>query len=156
MTGNALRNRRLAQRHLFYFKIGWSMYLWYVFDFMSSLTIIYFLLLGSIPGTAIIFPDIWRFGVAALLSIFLLSDIVGWLHFHNLGTYAAEQDITAESSPFTTEMVTKSLLPFCRLTYEVSKVMGLDQHQDLNATMKEAERILKRSEERWAEKSKKK
>jgi type III secretory pathway component EscR len=156
MKRKGLENRRLAQRHLFYFKMGWSMYLWYVIDFIASLTVIYVLLVGNIPGLQGIFPDILRFALAALLAIFLLSDMIGWLHYHNLGTYAAEQDIATESSPYTTEMVVKSLLPFMHIVYQAGKERGFHLRPDMQASMKQADAILRKSDERWAEKSKKK
>jgi hypothetical protein len=147
---------RIWQRHLYYFQIGWSMYLWYVLDFISAVTVIYVLLLSNIPFVQTVFPDIVRFALAAVLIIFVVSDLFGWLHFHTSGIYAAQQDIVTENNPFNYEMLVRSLLPFMRVTYELGKTAGLDHRKDLSSTMRLCEEIIAKSEARWKLKEEKK
>jgi hypothetical protein len=92
--------RRLLFRAWVYFRLGYSTYLVLPLGVVSTLSVIYYLLIKNVPALQSIFPSFRNFSVISLISGSLASILFGYTHYKKSAAYRAEIDIGIESNPY--------------------------------------------------------
>jgi len=67
---------------------------------VSTLTVVYYLLIKSVPILQDLFGSFTRFAVIAVVAGVPLSTFIGWLHIKGTSAMASEQDIMTEANPY--------------------------------------------------------
>jgi len=97
---NILRGLNFVGRLWYYFRTGYGTYLTFVLGVVNTLTVIYYLLIKSVPALLVIFPAFLEFSLVAVLTVVPLAVFTGWLHIKGSPAWYAEQDVIVEASPY--------------------------------------------------------
>jgi len=95
-----VRPVRFAGRLWYYFRIGYSTYLTWVFGYVSTLITVYYLAIKNLPDLLALFPHFQPFAILATLIGAPLAIGVGWVHLKRTPAYSSEVDITTEANPY--------------------------------------------------------
>jgi len=91
---------RNAFRGFFYFRTGYAIYFAMMIGVINILTTTYFLAIDKIPSLQIIFPSFEIYLMIVLGTGLPIIVLAGWIHLKRIGTYAAEQNVSAEVQPY--------------------------------------------------------
>ncbi|MEM3062113.1 MAG: hypothetical protein QW303_01015 [Nitrososphaerota archaeon] len=114
--------KNLAFRAWYYFRMGWSNYLTFLFSAVNTLTVTYYLAIDKVPALQTIFQS-FTYYVIIVTTIAVPTLVgIGYLHFKKSSAYKAEADITYESHPHLKRILqnTESVLP---LYLKMSEIM---------------------------------
>lgn len=100
MVRNQAKLEIFITRLWYYFRIGYSTYLTFFMGLVSTLTVVYYLLIKNVPALQEVFGSFTYFALVAAVIGFPLSVFIGWLHIKGSSAMASEQDIIAEASPY--------------------------------------------------------
>lgn len=100
MVRDSFRLGTLLPRIWYYFRIGYGTYLTFLMGIVSTLTVVYYLLIKSVPILQDLFGSFTRFAVIAVVAGVPLSAFIGWLHIKGTSAMASEQDIMTEANPY--------------------------------------------------------
>jgi len=84
----------------YYFRIGYGTYLTFFMGIVSTATVVYYLLIKSVPALQYVFSSFTHFIVIAALVGVPFSVFIGWLHIKGTSAMVSEQDIMAEANPY--------------------------------------------------------
>ena len=104
--------KALAFRSWFYFRMGWTTYLAFIFAAINTLVVTYYLAIERLPILKEIFPTFASY-VIILVTIgvpFLI--LIGYVHYKKSGAYKAEADIFLESNPHLYRILTNTEILF--------------------------------------------
>lgn len=87
-------------RFWYYFRTGYSTYLVFLIGAANTLTVLFYLLIQSVPSLQNIFPHFTQFVFFALLIGFPAAILVGWAHLKGTPAYSSEIDIQVEANPY--------------------------------------------------------
>ena len=100
--------KNIGFRGWVYFRIGWSLYLAFIFAAINTLTVTYFLAIENYPLLNNIFPSFIHYIViVGSIGVPLLIGI-GYAHYKKTPSYRAETDVTMETDPYRRRMVVNS------------------------------------------------
>jgi len=91
---------RLAFRAWYYFRLGYSTYLTFLFGYVSTLVTVYYLAIKNIPSLLDIFPKFVPFALLATVVGVPLSVGIGWIHLKRSRLFSSEADIGVEANPY--------------------------------------------------------
>ena len=98
-------NKRLPNRAWFYFRMGWSTYLVFLFAAVNTLVVTYYLAIEKIPILVSLFPSFTHYAGIALVIVIPLSIVIGYIHFKKSLIFSSEVDVSAESNPYNFKLV---------------------------------------------------
>jgi len=104
--------KTLAFRSWFYFRMGWTTYLAFIFAAINTLVVTYYLAIERLPILKEIFPTFASY-VIILVTIgvpFLI--LIGYVHYKKSGAFKAEADISLESNPHLYRILTNTEILF--------------------------------------------
>ena len=90
----------LAFRAWFYFRNGYSTYLSFPIGFFTFISTTYYLAVQNVPFLKDVFPRFYMYIVVAVVLIFPLGVLIGWLHMKRTLAYPAQMAISVESNPY--------------------------------------------------------
>jgi len=144
MTVRNMRIRvRTLWRSLYYFKMGYALYLTYLLGIVSTLVTVYYLAVKAIPSLLFIFHDFTTFSVVCLIVGVPVTIMFGWAHYKGFlkSAFKAEQDIGTEANPYTTTIIAPVNLSWLRLQVQIAKKLDLDTS--------EVEQLIVRTESKF-------
>jgi len=118
--------RRALTRSWFYFWLGYGKYLAFPMLIMSFSSNVYNLTFKNIPFLLNLVPKFHLFIIYAVISLYPSGAVLGWFHYKKSPFYKAEQEIIAESSPFTTNQIPELNIPVWELFTELANSLGRD------------------------------
>ena len=84
----------------FYFRIGHATYFAMFIGMINILTSTYFLAIDKVPFLLVIFPTFEIYIATAILVGIPVVVLAGWIHFKQIGTHSAEQNVGTEMNPY--------------------------------------------------------
>ena len=87
-------------RIFFYFRTGYATYFAMFVGMINILTSTYFLAIDKIPSLFVIFPTFEIYIATVILIGVPIVVIAGWIHLKQIGTFSAEQNVSAEINPY--------------------------------------------------------
>ncbi len=134
-----LFDSKLAYRAWYYFRLGYSVYLVFIFGYVSTLVTVYYLAIKSVPALLDLFPRFVPFAVLATLVGVPLAVLVGWLHLKRTAGFSSEQDINTEANPYnyklTPGIATEVTYPLALLQLRILKRLA-----ETSGALQESER----------------
>ena len=97
--------KRLPNRIWFYFRMGWSTYLVFLFAAINTLVVTYYLAIEKIPILVSIFPTFTHYVSIALVLVIPLAVVIGYVHFKKSLIFSSEVDVSVESNPYNFKLV---------------------------------------------------
>ena len=91
----------LFARAWYYFRLGFSTYLSFIYSYITTVIAAYYLVIKNIPALQTIFPDFLSFVSIMTLGSIVASVLIGHLHLKVTNFAIAEQDLATESNPYT-------------------------------------------------------
>ncbi len=134
-----MKIKKGVKRSWYYFRIGYSTYLSLPIVLLGYASSIYYLAIQNIPLLKTIFPRFHTFIVIVLIILFPMEAFFGWFHFRHSPFFEAEQEIVAESNPFTTRKIPRVSIPIWNLYKAQVLQLGLYEEAEM------IEEIIKRS-----------
>lgn len=131
--------RRALTRSWFYFWLGYGKYLAFPMLIMSFSSNVFNLTVKNIPFLLNLVPKFHLFIVYAVVSLYPSGALLGWFHYKKSPFYKAEQEIIAESSPFTTNQIPELNIVVWELFVEQARSFG---RHDL---VEQMQAVIKRS-----------
>ena len=124
--------KRMFFRAWYYFRIGYSTYLAFLFGFMSTVVSVYYLAIKNIPMLEVLFPSFTYFTVLAAVVAGPLSVLIGYTHFKRTPAYSSEAEIGTEANPYNYKLIPgywrevffPALLMLLRQVRELSEKQG--------------------------------
>ena len=98
-------NKRLPNRAWFYFRMGWSTYLVFLFAAINTLVVTYYLAIEKIPILVSIFPSFTHYVGVAMIIVIPLAITIGYIHFKKSLIFSSEVDVGVESNPYNFKLV---------------------------------------------------
>ena len=128
--------KRLPNRAWFYFRMGWSTYLVFLFAAINTLVVTYYLAIEKIPILVSIFPTFTHYVSIALVLVIPLAIIIGYIHFKKSLIFSSEVDVSVESNPYNFKLVPghhkEVLFP---VLYELTQFL-INEYKEKNNTDK--------------------
>ena len=90
----------LLSRSWYYFRIGWSTYVSFIFAAITTLTVTFYLIIENYPALKSIFPTFEVYVAVFVLIGFPLLIGIGYAHFKRTKARKAEVDIELETDPY--------------------------------------------------------
>ena len=87
-------------RIFFYFRTGYATYFAMFVGLINILTSTYFLVLNKTPSLLAFFPTFEIYFITVIIIGFPIVILAGWIHLKRIGTFSAEQNVSAEIQPF--------------------------------------------------------
>ncbi|MCD6263057.1 hypothetical protein J7L60_01420 [Candidatus Bathyarchaeota archaeon] len=95
-----MKLEELVFRAWYYFRNGYSTYLSFPVGFLTFISTTYYLAIKNIPFLQDIFSRFYLFAIVAVIIIFPLGVLIGWLHMKRTLAYPTQVAITVESNPY--------------------------------------------------------
>ena len=90
----------LLSRSWYYFRIGWSTYLSFIFAALTTLTVTFYLIIDDYPVLKSVFPTFEVYLTVFSVIGFPLIIAIGYGHFKRTKARKAEVDIELETDPY--------------------------------------------------------
>ncbi len=90
----------LGYRSFFYFRTGYATYFAMFIGLINIMTTTYFLAIDKIPVLFSVFPTFEIYIITVITIGIPIVVLAGWIHLKKIGTFSAEQNISAEIQPF--------------------------------------------------------
>ena len=87
-------------RLFFYFRTGYATYFAMFVGMINIMTSTYFLAIDKVSALLAVFPTFEIYIVTIILIGMPIVLLAGWIHLKRIGTFSAEQNISAEIQPF--------------------------------------------------------
>jgi len=139
VDGETLLIRTLV-RSFYYFRVGYGTYLSLPLTIISFCTTIYYLAIQNIPALKALFPGFLEFAVTLVALVYPVSAAIGWFHFKGGPIFKAEQDIIAESNPYSIDKLTPITIPLWKYFIALGREAKIDKE-----IVDELEAIIKKS-----------
>jgi len=133
---------RALLRSLFYYRIGYGVYLALPVSLFGYASSIYYLAINNIPVLKGLFPQFHKFLLMAFIIIYPLASLIGWYHFKKSPFFKAEQDILAATNPYTVYKLPELNRPIWKL------FRSLAENEGLVDVVAHIDRVIAESEER--------
>jgi hypothetical protein len=91
--------KNIGFRGWVYFRIGWSLYLAFIFAAINTLTVTYFLAIENFTMLKDIFPTFQHYVVILVAIGVPILVLIGYIHYKKSDAYKSEADIFIESNP---------------------------------------------------------
>ena len=121
-----LKFSRALLRSLFYYRIGYGVYLALPVSLFGYASSIYYLAINNIPFLKGLFPQFHKFLFMAFIIIYPLAALIGWYHFKKSPFFKAEQDILAETNPYTVSKLPELNRPIWKIFRAQAEEYGLN------------------------------
>jgi len=95
-----LKFEELMFRAWYYFRNGYATYLSFPVGFLTFISTTYYLAIKNVPFLQDFFPRFYLFAIVAVIVIFPLGVLIGWLHMKRTLAYPTQVAITVESNPY--------------------------------------------------------
>jgi len=95
-----LKVEELLFRSWYYFRNGYGTYLSFPVSFFTFVSTTYYLAVKNIPFLQGFFAHFYVFVVVAIMLLFPLGVLIGWLHMKRTLAYPTQMAINAESNPY--------------------------------------------------------
>jgi hypothetical protein len=90
----------IGYRAFFYFRTGYATYFAMFIGLINIMTTTYFLAIDKIPALFSVFPTFEIYIITVITIGIPIVVLAGWIHLKKIGTFSAEQNISAEIQPF--------------------------------------------------------
>ncbi|MHA1627358.1 MAG: hypothetical protein ACTSYT_05710 [Candidatus Asgardarchaeia archaeon] len=95
-----MKFEELMFRAWYYFRNGYATYLSFPVGFLTFISTTYYLAIKNVPFLQYIFSRFYLFAIVAVIVIFPLGVLIGWLHMKRTLAYPTQVAITVESNPY--------------------------------------------------------
>ena len=95
-----MKFEELMFRAWYYFRNGYGTYLSFPVGFVTFVSTTYYLAVKNIGFLQDVFPRFYMFAVAAIIILFPLGVLIGWLHMKRTLAFPTQMAITVESNPY--------------------------------------------------------
>ena len=95
-----MKFEELMFRAWYYFRNGYATYLSFPVGFLTFISTTYYLAIKNVPFLQDFFPRFYLFAIVAVIVIFPLGVLIGWLHMKRTLAYPTQVAITVESNPY--------------------------------------------------------
>ena len=95
-----MKLEELVFRAWYYFRNGYGTYLSFPIGFFTFISTTYYLAVKEIGFLRDVFPRFYMYAVVAVIIIFPLGVLIGWLHMKRTLAYPAQMAISVESNPY--------------------------------------------------------
>jgi len=126
-------------RAWYYFRMGYSVYLTFLFGYVSTLVTVYYLAVKSVPYLSDVFPRFVPFAVLATVIGGPLSVVIGWIHMKRSRLYSSEADVTQEAYPYNYKL-TPGINPEVVFPTALAQLKLLRMMAERNGLLTESER----------------
>jgi hypothetical protein len=90
----------LPFRALFYFRMGYSVYLSFIMAVVNVMVTVYYLAITNIQELKLVFPDFTSWAITVIIIGTPLSVFIGWMHLKRSPAFRSEMDVAVESNPY--------------------------------------------------------
>ena len=95
-----MKFEELMFRAWYYFRNGYATYLSFPVGFLTFISTTYYLAIKNVPFLQDFFPRFYLFAIVAVIVIFPLGVLIGWLHIKRTLAYPTQIAITTEANPY--------------------------------------------------------
>ena len=117
---------RAFLRSLFYYRIGYGTYLALPVSLFGYASSIYYLAINNVPTLKNVFPRFSEFLLLAFIILYPVASLIGWYHFKKSPFFKAQQDILAETNPYTVSKLPELNRPIWKIFRAQAEEYGLN------------------------------